>query len=61
MTNLSILDTLKRTKILDLLQEGKRIDGRALDEHRPLSIDIGVIPHANGCLLYTSQSPRDRG
>ncbi len=48
MTDLSILDKLKRTKILDLLQEGKRIDGRALDEHRPLSIDIGVIPHANG-------------
>jgi len=48
MTELSILDKLKRTKILDLLQEGKRIDGRALDEHRPLSIDVGVIPHANG-------------
>jgi exosome complex component RRP42 len=48
MTVISILDKLKRTKILDLLQEGKRIDGRALDEHRPLSIDVGVIPHANG-------------
>jgi len=30
------------------LQEGKRIDDRALDEPRPLVIDTGVIPHANG-------------
>ena len=48
MANLSIIDKLKRSKILDLLQEGKRIDGRALDESRPLVIDTGVIPHANG-------------
>jgi len=48
MANLSIIDKLKRSKILDLLQAGKRIDGRALDEPRPLVIDTGVIPHANG-------------
>src|SRR5437667_12729943 len=43
-----ILDQLKRDKILDLLKEGKRVDGRALDEQRPLSIETGVIPKANG-------------
>lgn len=48
MTDFSIIDKLKRSKILDLLQEGKRIDGRALDEHRTLDIVPGVIPHANG-------------
>jgi len=48
MVELSIIDKLKRSKILDLLQEGKRIDGRALDEIRPLSIDTNVIPLANG-------------
>jgi len=48
MANLSIIDKLKRSKILDLLQEGKRIDDRALDEPRPFVIDTGVIPHANG-------------
>jgi exosome complex component RRP42 len=48
MVELSIIDKLKRSKILDLLQEGKRIDGRGLDEVRPLTIDIGVIPNANG-------------
>jgi len=48
MTDLTIIDTLKRSKILDLLQDGKRIDGRALDESRPLVIDTGVIPQAKG-------------
>jgi exosome complex component RRP42 len=48
MVELSIVDKLKRSKILDLLQEGKRIDGRGLDEVRPLSIDTGVVPNANG-------------
>jgi len=48
MTDFSIIDKLKRSKILDLLQEGKRIDGRALDEHRTLDVVTGVIPHANG-------------
>lgn len=48
MTNVSILDGLKRKKILELLENGKRIDGRALDEPRKLSIETGVIPKANG-------------
>ncbi|MDE1726301.1 MAG: exosome complex protein Rrp42 [Thaumarchaeota archaeon] len=43
-----ILDQLKRNKILDLLQQGKRLDGRSLDEQRPLIIETGVIPKANG-------------
>ncbi len=43
-----ILDQLKRDKILDLLTTGKRIDGRSLDEQRPLIIETGVIPKANG-------------
>lgn len=43
-----ILDQLRRDKILDLLKQGRRIDGRALDEQRPLSIETGIIPKANG-------------
>ncbi|HXU96432.1 MAG TPA: exosome complex protein Rrp42 [Candidatus Nitrosotalea sp.] len=46
--NSQILDQLKREKILELLRTGKRIDGRSLDEQRPLSIETGVIPKANG-------------
>jgi exosome complex component RRP42 len=43
-----ILDQLRRDKILDLLKQGRRIDGRSLDEQRPLIIETGVIPKANG-------------
>jgi len=48
MTNVSILDGLKRNKILKLLESGQRVDGRAFDEHRKLTIETGVIPKANG-------------
>ncbi|MGI0002920.1 MAG: exosome complex protein Rrp42 [Nitrosopumilaceae archaeon] len=44
----SVLDQLKRKEIVDLLDQGKRIDGRAFDQPRPLSIETGAIPKANG-------------
>ena len=44
----SVLDELKRKEIVDLLAQGKRIDGRSFDQSRPLSIETGVIPKANG-------------
>lgn len=44
----SILDDLKKKKVAALLKEGQRIDGRALDEPRQLTIDVGVIPKAEG-------------
>ena len=43
-----ILDQLRRDKILDLLKQGRRVDGRSLDEQRSLIIETGVIPKANG-------------
>ena len=48
MAGSKIIDQLKKTQILELLKEGKRIDGRALDEVRELTIDVGVIPKAEG-------------
>ncbi len=48
MGHLSVIDQLKRTEITELLKQGKRVDGRALDEYRPISIETGAIPHANG-------------
>ena len=44
----AILDQLRLDKISELLKQGKRLDGRALDEQRPLTIETGVIPKANG-------------
>lgn len=48
MTSFSILDQLKKEKISALLEEGKRIDGRAFDEVREIKIATNVIPKANG-------------
>ncbi|CAA9890578.1 polyribonucleotide nucleotidyltransferase (Polynucleotide phosphorylase) (PNPase) [Candidatus Methylobacter favarea] len=36
-----------------ILYEGKRIDGRALDSIRPISIRIGVLPRTHGSALFT--------
>jgi len=48
MTSTFILDQLKRNKINDLLEKGQRYDGRRFDEPRPLTIETGVIPKADG-------------
>jgi polyribonucleotide nucleotidyltransferase len=36
-----------------VLKEEKRIDGRAYDEVRDISIEVGVIPKAHGSALFT--------
>ena len=48
MTSSSIINELKRSQILELLEQGKRVDGRALDEPREVSIETNAIPKANG-------------
>jgi exosome complex component RRP42 len=48
LTSTSVIDELKRTQILELLEQGKRVDGRALDEAREITIETNVVPHANG-------------
>ena len=36
-----------------ILDEKTRIDGRALDEVRPITIDLGVLPRAHGSAIFT--------
>jgi polyribonucleotide nucleotidyltransferase len=36
-----------------ILKDGKRPDGRALDEIRPLSTEVGLLPRAHGSALFT--------
>lgn len=36
-----------------ILDDAKRLDGRKLDEVRPITIDLGVIPRAHGSALFT--------
>lgn len=39
---------LNKNRILNLLSQGRRIDGRGLRDYRSISIDIGVAGKANG-------------
>ncbi|MCX5835209.1 MAG: polyribonucleotide nucleotidyltransferase, partial [Deltaproteobacteria bacterium] len=36
-----------------ILEERVRVDGRAMDEIRPISIDVGGLPRAHGAGLFT--------
>ncbi len=36
-----------------ILDKGQRVDGRALDEIRPISIEVGLLPRTHGSALFT--------
>ncbi len=36
-----------------VLEKGKRADGRAFDEIRPISIEVGILPRTHGSALFT--------
>ncbi len=36
-----------------ILDQGRRVDGRALDEIRPISIEVGLLPRTHGSALFT--------
>lgn len=36
-----------------ILDKGQRMDGRALDEIRPISMEVGVLPRSHGSAIFT--------
>jgi polyribonucleotide nucleotidyltransferase len=49
-----IFSELEKKLVRDLiLNEGKRSDGRAFDEIRPISIEVGLLPRTHGSALFT--------
>jgi polyribonucleotide nucleotidyltransferase len=49
-----VFEKLLKAEVRDaILDEGIRVDGRALDEIRPISVDVGVIPRVHGSGLFT--------
>jgi polyribonucleotide nucleotidyltransferase len=42
----------KQTLRKSILEAGKRADGRAVDELRPLSCDVGILPRTHGSGLF---------
>ncbi len=50
----AILDDLQKRISRELiLKEGRRIDGRAFDEIRPITCNVGVLPRPHGSALFT--------
>jgi DNA polymerase III epsilon subunit family exonuclease len=43
----------KKTTRKVVLDEGIRMDGRGVDEIRPISVEVGVLPRAHGSGLFT--------
>ena len=48
-----VVETIRKAQMVELLARGKRMDGRALDQTRPLKIETGIIPKANGSARVT--------
>lgn len=43
----------KQTMRLQVIETKQRMDGRALDQVRPISIEVGILPRAHGSALFT--------
>ena len=46
-------DLEKSTMRRQILERGERIDGRSLDEIRPVSCEVGILPRTHGSALFT--------
>jgi polyribonucleotide nucleotidyltransferase len=44
---------LQKKIVRNWLYEGKRVDGRGIDEIRPLASEVGVVPRVHGSGLFT--------
>jgi polyribonucleotide nucleotidyltransferase len=43
----------KRTMRRQILEKGERADGRGLDDIRPITCEVGVLPRTHGSALFT--------
>ncbi len=51
---LSVFDEIKRTVMRrNILDHGRRIDGRDLRDIRPITCEVGVLPRTHGSALFT--------
>ena len=50
----SVLSALKEKVLRDeILERGQRLDGRAFDEIRTITCDVGLLPRAHGSAVFT--------
>ncbi|MEA3311334.1 MAG: polyribonucleotide nucleotidyltransferase [candidate division WOR-3 bacterium] len=50
---LAVLDKLIERDVRDRVLAGKRLDSRGMDEVRPISCEVGVLPRTHGSALFT--------
>jgi len=48
-----VVETIRKAQLVEMLAQGKRTDGRALDQIRELKVETGVIQKANGSARVT--------
>ncbi len=48
-----ILAKIEGQVVRKLLLEGKRLDGRGLDDIRPITCEVGILPRTHGSALFT--------
>ncbi|AVM42251.1 polyribonucleotide nucleotidyltransferase [Fastidiosipila sanguinis] len=48
-----VFDLIQKKVVRDLLKEGVRVDGRAIDEIRPLSAEVDVLPRVHGSSVFS--------
>lgn len=48
-----ILEKIEEQVLRKLLLDGKRPDGRAFDEIRPIECEVGILPRTHGSALFT--------
>ncbi|CAN5853912.1 polyribonucleotide nucleotidyltransferase [soil metagenome] len=56
-----IKDVEKREMREQVLSKGRRSDGRGLDDVRPISIDLGLLPRAHGSAVFTRGQTQSLG
>src|SRR5262249_35620151 len=54
-------DEYSRSMRESVLKTSKRADGRALDEIRPISVDLGVLPRTHGSAVFTRGQTQSLG
>jgi polyribonucleotide nucleotidyltransferase len=48
----AVYDLVEEAVSRKIIEEGKRVDGRALDEIRPISSEVGILPRTHGSALF---------
>jgi polyribonucleotide nucleotidyltransferase len=57
-----VIEDIEKREMRELvLSEGKRADGRGLDEVRPITIELGLLPRAHGSALFTRGQTQSLG